>query len=259
MISTKTISTRVGPIAVFEGGSGPEVFFLHAAGGLTADNPFLAALAKKYHVQAPLLPGYGESGESDDIHDMLDVTLHSLDVMEQLGLHKPIVVGHSLGGMIAAEMAAVSHNDIDKLCLICPAGLWLDDHPVPDIFTLLPREFPAMLFHDAEAGAAMMTSNVDINDPAFLIPFLVTNARQLGMAGKFLFPIPERGLKDRIHRIKARTVLVWGASDKLFPAPYAHAFKEKIAGSELVIIPEAGHMVPVEKTEAVLAAIGRLG
>ena len=189
---------------------------------------------------------------------MLDVTLHTFDVLEGLGLHKPILVGHSLGGMIAAEMAAIRPAEIDRLCLVAAAGLWLDAYPVPDIFTLLPREFPGMLFHDEEAGRAMMTSNVNINDPAFLIPFLVTNARQMGMAGKFLFPIPERGLKDRIHRIKAKTVLVWGDSDKLFPAPYAHAFKEAIAGSELVIAPEAGHMVTVEKTQAVLAAIARL-
>ena len=68
-----------------------------------------------------------------------------------------------------------------------------------------------------------------------------------------------RGLKERIHRIKARTVLVWGDSDRLFPAPYAHAFKDSIGSSELVIVPEAGHMVPVEQTGSVMAAIARLG
>ncbi len=258
MITSRKISTRAGTINVFEGGEGPDLLFLHAAGGINAESPFLQALAKSYHVRAPQLPGYGDSDDSDNIHDMLEVTLHSFDVLEKLGLNKPILVGHSLGGMIAAEMAAVCPNDVDKLCLIAAAGLWLDAHPVPDIFTLLPREFPEYMFHDVEAGRAMMTSNLNINDPAFLIPFLVNNARQLGMAGKFLFPIPERGLKDRIHRIKAKTVLVWGANDKLFPAPYAHAYKDSIRGSELVIIPEAGHMVPLEKAEATLAAIARL-
>jgi pimeloyl-ACP methyl ester carboxylesterase len=258
MITARKIDTHAGTVNVLEGGDGPDLLFLHAAGGISADNPFLNALAQSYHVRAPQLPGYGDSGESDTIHDMLDITLHTFDVLEKLGMNKPILVGHSLGGMIAAEMAAVCPNDVDRLCLIASAGLWLDAHPVPDIFTLLPREFPEYLFHDVEAGRAMMTANLNINDPAFLIPFLVTNARQLGMAGKFLFPIPDRGLKDRIHRIKARTVLVWGASDRLFPAPYAHAWKDSIAGAELVIIPEAGHMVPAEKPAATLAAIARL-
>ena len=259
MIITRTLDTRAGKVVAFEGGTGPDLLFLHSAGGLTADNPFLLALARKYHVYAPLLPGYGDSEDSADIRDMLDVTLHTFDVAAALGARKPIVVGHSLGGMIAAEMAAICPNEVERLGLICAAGLWLDAHPVPDIFTLLPREFPEYMFHDADAGRAMMTPGGDMNDPAFLIPFLVTNARQLGMAGKFLFPIPERGLKDRIHRIRATTVLVWGDSDKIFPAPYAHAFKEKIAGAELVIVPEAGHMVTVEKTDAVMNAIGRLG
>jgi pimeloyl-ACP methyl ester carboxylesterase len=79
------------------------------------------------------------------------------------------------------------------------------------------------------------------------------------MAGRILFPIPERGLASRLYRIKARTVLVWGDSDRLVPPVYAHAFKKAIAHCELVSIPEAGHMVPIEKTEAVVEAVSRLG
>lgn len=259
MIENKTVKTPKGMVEYLEGGSGPDLVFLHGAGGVTADSPFLQALATKYHVRAPFLPGYGESEDNPDIRDMLDVTLHTFDVLDALKVSKPILVGHSLGGMVAAEMAAVAPNDIDRLCLIAAAGLWIDAYPVPDMFSLLPRELPEYLFHDVQAGTAMMTSNVSLSDPKFLIPFLVRNARQLGMAGKLLFPIPERGLKDRIHRIKAKTVLVWGDSDRMFPAPYAQAFKAGIKGSELVSVPEAGHMVIVEQTPAVLAAIGRLG
>lgn len=258
MITSRIIETRAAPINVLSGGSGPDLMFLHSAGGVTAEHPFLRALAGKYRVFAPQLPGYGDSGDSDNVRDMLDVTLHSFDVLEALGLERPILVGHSLGGMIAAEMAALRPREVDRLCLIAAAGLWLDAYPVPDIFTLLPRELPAYMFHDAEAGARMMATGGNMNDPDFLIPFLVTNARQLGMAGKFLFPIPERGLKERIHRIRARTVLVWGDSDRIFPAPYAQAFKGLIEGAELVSVPEAGHQVVLEQTGAVMAAIARL-
>ena len=259
MIALKTVRTQTTTVQCFEGGSGPDLMFLHGPGGIAADDPFLGKLAERYHVVAPLLPGYGESEEAPHIRDMLDVTLHSFDVLAAAGLSRPLLVGHSLGGMIAAEMAAICPNDVDRLCLIAAAGLWLDAHPVPDIFSLLPKEFPPLLFHDVEAGTKMMTADVDIHDPKFLVPFLVNNARQLGMAGKFLFPIPERGLKDRIHRIKARTVLVWGDSDRMFPAPYAHAYREAIAGADLVIVPDAGHAVTMEKPDAVVAAISRLG
>ena len=259
MIDLIKLPTHHGEIHVLQGGAGKDVVFLHGASGLEADNPFLVKLAQKYRVTAPLLPGFGASDECASIRDMQDVTLHTLDVLEALGLKRPILAGHSMGGMIAAEMAAVAPNEVDKLVLIASAGLWIEAHPAPDIFSLLPKEFPPLMFHDAEFGQKVMTADVNINDPAFLSPVLVNNSRTMGMAGKFLFPIPERGLKDRIHRIKARTVLVWGDSDRIYPAPYAHAFKDAIPGAELVIVAEAGHMVPIEKPDPVIAAIGRLG
>jgi pimeloyl-ACP methyl ester carboxylesterase len=145
------------------------------------------------------------------------------------------------------------------VALVAPAGLWDDAHPVADMFSTMPYEMPQLLFHDAEAGAAMLTAGRNVEDPGFLQQYLVTNARQLGMAGRILFPIPERGLSQRLYRIKARTVIVWGDSDRLIPPTYAHAFKKAIAGAELVSIPEAGHMVIYEKTDAVADAVSRLG
>ncbi|HZZ68472.1 MAG TPA: alpha/beta fold hydrolase [Phenylobacterium sp.] len=258
MIELKTVQTHHVPVRYFEGGSGPDLVFLHSAGGLTAEDPFLAALSEKHHVYAPLIPGYGDSEEAPDIRDMLDFTLHTWDVVEALGLKDPILVGHSMGGMIAAEMAAVAPHDVSRLALIAPAGLWDDHHPVADLFSTLPFEMPALLFHDAAAGAAILTAGRNVEDPGFLQAYLVTNARQLGMAGRILFPIPERGLHQRLYRIKARTVIVWGDSDRLIPPTYAHAFKKGIADAKLVSIPEAGHMVTLEKTGAVVEAISTL-
>ena len=254
----RTFNAPRADIHLMEGGSGPDLFFLHGAGGITADNPFLAALAEKYHVYAPLLPGYGESEECENIRTMLDFTLHCHDIMMALGLDKPIVVGHSMGGMIASEMASVMPNDVDKLCLISSAGLWLDEHPIPDVFATMPYELPELMFHDPVAGGKMMTAGADFSDPTFLQSFLVQNARQLGMAGKILFPIPERGLSERLYRLKAKTLLIWGESDKLIGRPYADAFSKAIPGSKLITIPEAGHMVMVEQTAAVVDAIGKL-
>ncbi len=255
----KTVQTHRVAVRYFEGGSGPALVFLHGAGGVTAEDPFLNALAAKHHVYAPLIPGYGDSEEAPEIRDMLDFTLHTWDVVEALGLKDPILVGHSMGGMIAAEMAAVAPNDVTRLTLIAPAGLWDDDHPVVDMFATLPFEMPELLFHDAEAGAAILTAGRNVEDPGFLQAYLVTNARQLGMAGRILFPIPERGLSQRLYRIKAKTMIVWGDSDRMISPTYAHAFKNGIAGAQLVSIPEAGHMVVVEKTAAVVEAVSTLG
>src|SRR6202161_2372444 len=130
-IALKTVAAPIVPVRYFEGGEGAALVYLHGAGGLAANDPFLAKLATKYHVYAPLLPGYGDSEECGEIRDMLDFTLHTWDVVEALGLKNPILVGHSMGGMIAAEMAAIAPHDVTRLALICPAGLWLAGHPSP--------------------------------------------------------------------------------------------------------------------------------
>ncbi|HEY5410334.1 MAG TPA: alpha/beta hydrolase, partial [Caulobacteraceae bacterium] len=109
-----------------------------------------------------------------------------------------------------------------------------------------------------EAGAKAMTAGLRMDDPKFLQDYLVRNARQLGMAGKILFPIPERGLLGRLYRVKARTVLIWGESDRLIPPTYGPAWQDAIAGSRLVTIPEAGHMVIMERPEVVAAEIAAL-
>ena len=251
----KTIPTARVPVRYYEGGQGQPLVFLHGAGGVELDLPFLNALAQNFHVYAPLLPGYGDSQECAELRDMLDFTLHTWDVVEALGVRDPILVGFSMGGMIASEMAAVAPHDVSRLALIAPAGLWLDGHPIPDLFSVMPFELPRYLFHDPEAGAKAIGANFDLADPAFLQTFLVRNARQLGAAGKILFPIPERGLASRLYRIRAKTLLIWGESDRLVPPPYAHAFQSALQNSDLVMIPEAGHMVAFEKTAEVTKAI----
>lgn len=245
-------------VRVYEGGSGPQLLFMHGAGGLLANDPFLARLQEKYSVTAPLLPGYEDSDSTEPLRTMLDFTLFGLDVWEVLKLKDPILVGHSMGGMIAAEMAALSNTTVTQLALICPAGLWIDEDPICDLFSKLPFELPDLLFHEPAKYAGLLSAGGDFNDPEFLTDFLVGNARRMGTAGKILFPIPDRGLSERLYRIRARTQIIWGETDRLIPASYAKHFVEGIAGAKLTMIGNAAHMVPYEQPDAVLAAIAKL-
>jgi pimeloyl-ACP methyl ester carboxylesterase len=97
------------------------------------------------------------------------------------------------------------------------------------------------------------------SDPKFLEAFVIRNTRQLAMAGKLLFPIPDRGLAERLYRIRAKTVLAWGESDRVIPPAYGEAFCRGIPGAELIRLPAAGHMVIVEQPDAVVAALAQLG
>ena len=255
------VTTKRGcKVRVLENGSGTPLVFLHGAGGFFPENPFLEALAKKYQVFAPELPGYGESSGDELLEDMLDFTLHGWDVVSALGLERPHLMGHSMGGMIAAEMAAVAPNDLSKLVLIAPAGLWIPEQPIPDLYALLPHEYPKYLFHDPQAGLTLLTGGLDFSNLEVLAEFYIANSRRMAMAGKILFPIPNRRLAKRLYRVSAETLLVWGTSDALIGDAYAERWKESIAGSRLVRIQEAGHMVPYEQSEVFVSAVsGFLG
>jgi pimeloyl-ACP methyl ester carboxylesterase len=257
-MKTRTIETRRGArCRVLEGGSGAPVVFLHGAAGLLGENPFLDQLASRYHVFAPELPGYGESTGEDLLEDMLDFTLHGWDVVAALGLDRPHLVGHSMGGMIAAEMACIAPRDLAKLALVSAAGLWIDEHPIPDLFTLLPFEFAEVLFHDAAAGAALLTGGVDFSDMDALKEFYIGNSRRMAMAGKLLFPVPNRRVSKRLYRLSADTLVLWGASDRLIPPVYAERWASLIPEATIVTVEAAGHMLPYEQPEAFVSALAR--
>jgi pimeloyl-ACP methyl ester carboxylesterase len=254
-VNARTLETRKGArVRLLEGGpdDARPLVFLHGVAGLLDDHTFLDLLAERYRVLAPELPGYGESTGEELLEDMLDFALHGWDVVEALGLggRRPLLVGHSMGGMIAAEMACLAPGALDKLVLVDSLGLWLDEHPVPDLFSFLPFEFGDVLFHDPERGAALLTGGLDFSSEEALRGFLVVNARRLGTAGKILFPVPNRRVSKRLYRATVDTRVVWGESDRLVPPAHAERWAELLPCASVTRVAEAGHMVPYEQPEA---------
>jgi pimeloyl-ACP methyl ester carboxylesterase len=236
--------------------SAPPLVFMHGVMGLLDDDRFLDKLAERFHVIAPELPGYGASEGEELLEDMLDFTLHGFDVLDALQVRKPILVGHSLGGMLAAEMACLAPSLIERLILVNPFGVWLDAQPIPDLFALLPFEFADLLFRDPQQAAKLLPGASDVADPESLRQFFVANTRQLGTAGKLLFPIPNRRLSKRLYRLSTPTLLAWAADDRLIPASaYAARWQSLLPQSETVTIADAGHMLPYEQPLALAEAI----
>ena len=259
MVEVHSVTTRKGIDAkVHTRGSGPPVVFFHGAGGVFPIEPMLDLVAERFTVHGAEWPGFGDEATEGSLEDMLDFSLHGWDLVDALRLdQRPHVMGHSMGGMIAAEMAALNPGGIDRLVLIGSAGLWIDAHPVPDIFAMLPMEMAEVLFADPAMGVAVLAGGLDFNDDKALEAFLVTNSRRLGTAAKILFPIPNRRLSKRLYRVTNPTLLLWGAQERLFPAVYAQRFKELLvnAPAEITLIEQAGHMLPYEQPAAAAAAI----
>jgi len=252
-------------VEVLEAGDGAPLLFLHGAGGIAAWEGVLPLLAAHYHVYAPLLPGFGQSSGLEFLEDQFDLFLHGFDVIEALGLDRPYVVGESFGGWMAAEMAALRPQEIGRLALVAPVGLWRDEAPVIDLFGLMVHELVPYLYHNLECPAAqrMMALTQLFSDKddrtQEQVETIIAMSRGFRTVAKFLFPIPENGLERRLWRIKAPTLVVWGQQDRFISPSYADIFRDKIAGAEVVTIPDSGHVISLESPEPLSEALLRWG
>lgn len=239
----RTVTVRDGlfQIRLRTDGRGEPLLFLHGAGGLRGWDPFLAELARHYTVYAPSHPGFESSSGIEHVDDVVDLVVYYNDLLDALGIDAVHVVGHSMGGMIAAELAALSPHRVRRLVLANAVGLWLDNHPVADFFAMTPDQLGIALWHDPESEVAKAMMAVPEDEQAQLQAYLV-RMQHLATAGKFLWPIPDKGLKKRIHRVKAPTLILWGQSDGLVPVAYAQAFQSSILGSQVSVMPRCGHM-----------------
>ena len=237
-------------------GTGPPLIYLHPAAGLHFD-PFLEALSTDWTVIAPEHPGTAE-GDEEAIHaveDLWDLVLIYQEAIEGLGLDGPVAaIGQSFGGMMAAELAAHDPGLFERLVLLAPIGLWREDWPIANWIMTPPEELPALLFKDPDcpAAQAMFTPPEDPGEALAATAGLIW---ALGCTGKFVWPIPDRGLSKRLHRVRAPTLIVWGADDALIPASYAGAFGERIAGSRVEVLADCGHIPQLEQGPATLETV----
>lgn len=254
-MDARTIAIRDGMFSadLRQAGSGEPLLFLHGAGGLH-EGAYLDLLAERFTVYAPSHPGFGSSEGIEHIDDVIDLALYYHDVMDALGIESAHVVGHSMGGMLAAELAALCPHRVRRLVLANPVGLWRDDAPVLDFFTLSPEQTLPYTWHDPQSPLIAESFPVPeaMEDR---VEMLFQRMQSLATASKFLWPIPDKGLKRRIHRIQSPTLIVWGESDGLVSASYAEDFQSGIRDSRVAIVPECGHFPMFEKRDEFVALV----
>jgi len=246
-VDQRVISLRNGTMTtrVLVGGQGDPLVYIHGAGGLMWD-PFVEALAGRFTVYAPEHPGSGESTGLEELRDLWDLVLYYNDLLDALELPSARVVGHSFGGMVAAEVAANNPERVSKLVLIAPLGLWRDDAPIPDIAGIPSEKLVELVLADPNSPlAAFLTPPAD--DPEALFQAAMRMASIL----HFIWPIPDKGLDRRIHRVQAPVLLVWGQQDGLVPPVYADEFASRLRQAEVALVDGAGHIPQLEQPDEV--------
>lgn len=241
-------------LRVLELGEGAPLGVLPTFGGLPRSTPFLERLAARRRVVLPSLPGFPGGGTGfrrlDDLADWVTATL---DLLEASGLDGADLLGHGVGGMLAAEVAAFARATVRRLVLVAPLGLFDEREPVADVFARRASEVPALF----SAKPADYVASLACPSGEDEVDWQIGQVRAMEAAARLLWPTGDRGLAKRLHRITAPTLLLWGGEDRVVPASYAKHFADGIAGgAEVRSIPGAGHRVdldaPDEAADAVL-------
>jgi pimeloyl-ACP methyl ester carboxylesterase len=261
-MATSTIKTLPLKHCNFEAkvrtaGSGPPLVYLHAAGGPIWD-PFVEWLTERYTVYAPHHPGTGATARDAiyAVESLWDLVLIYDEILDALNLASVPVIGTSFGGMMACEIAAHRPDRVSKMILLDPIGLWRDDAPVAQYMLMPPEKLVATLYKHLDSPAVQQALKMP-DDPKEIAMVTADLVWALGSTGKFVWPIPDKGLKKRLHRVRAKTLIVWGEDDALVSSTYANEFASRIANSRVEIIKDCGHVPQVERLDVLKPLVAK--
>jgi pimeloyl-ACP methyl ester carboxylesterase len=255
MPEERRIEIRGGAVTfkVLAAGRGAPLVYFHSYYERSAWSPFLDVLARSFSVYAPTHPGVAGSTGIETLDDLLDLTLAYDELLGALGVERAHLVGHSFGGMMAAELAAVFPSRAQSVTLVSPLGFWRDDAQPADILILPADELAAILWRDPASPVAREWAAATGGDPDDIAAQVESLQRRSSMA-KFVWPIPDKGLQRRLHRLAAPTLLIWGDDDRANPVVYAEAWQRRVKGAALRLLP-GGHMILHEAPEAAARAV----
>jgi pimeloyl-ACP methyl ester carboxylesterase len=234
-------------VRVWNAGTGRPLMFLHGYERHPGDASFLQHLARSRTVMAPEQPGYGESLGEEMIRDIFDLVLFYRSLLVESGFAKTDIIGHSSGGMIAAEIAAMCPQSVRRLVLVNAFGLWQDETGGVDPFGRR-EEVVAAKWHDPAGAPDPEPSNFDLVSSTREDRVLF-ETRNLANAAKLLWPLPDRGLRRRLPYIECPTLVINGGSDGLVPPSYGEEFAQLIPDARLVILEGAGHYPMFEQED----------
>lgn len=238
------------PVRVQVAGAGPSLVYLHGANGAVWP-PGLDGLSGRFRVYLPEHPGFGESERPEWIETTQDLALFYLDFFDALGLTGLNLVGQSLGGWIAAELASLCGHHLRRLVLVDAAGLRRPDEQRIDMFALPPDQLVRTIYHDPALAERVLA----VEPTPAMIRVQVRNRNMTARLGWNPY-LSNPALRARLRRIGVPTLVVWGAQDRLIPPSHAYAYAEGIPGARVALIEGCGHVPATEQPGEFARVVG---
>ncbi len=237
-------------INLLRGGKGSPLLYLHGGGGGGIWLPFLDKLAQRFDVLAPEHPGFGRSDTPSWLDNLSDLAYFYLDVLEALELERVHLVGHSIGGWIAAELGVRSTARLKTLTLVSSAGIHLKNVPQVDAFLQNEEQGLRAFFHDQAIADRLLAQPRSPEQDDIALKNRFTTAKLIWQPRGY-----NPHLYKWLHRIDVPSLILWGESDRLLPRAYAEEFHRLIPGSKIVVLPACGHLPNIEKPDEFVSTL----
>ena len=242
-------------IEVFDSGGeadGNPILYLHEGRGFRPDSRHAGLLAARRRLIAPSHPGFGRSSLPDWLDSIDDIAYVYLELVERLGLERVALIGASIGGWIATEIAAKTPPWLDRLVLVGPCGVKLgppDRLDIPDMFAMPQEELHRLLHHDPEA---MREDPAQMTDEELRIQARNRETLALLVWEPYMH---NPKLRHRLHRVQVPALFLRGAGDGLISAEYLAGYARLFPDARVETIAAAGHVPQREQPEAFASAV----
>jgi pimeloyl-ACP methyl ester carboxylesterase len=234
-LRTELVDVGGRETAVITAGTGDPVVFLHGGGIVEGFDCFLP-LAERFRFVAPQMPGFGGTALEPPVGSIDELVEHNAQLLDELGIDSAVVVGHSLGGWVAASLTAGHPDRVRKLVVAAPYGLDVPAHPIANVFAMAPEELYRTLTNDPSIFEGRVPAGPDAE-------FEAARTLEEGSLGRFVPGPFDPALAAKLERLAMPVLIQWGRDDRIVPIGHLAAWQAALPAAETQVYPGVGHLL----------------
>ncbi len=249
----QTVTVADTAVHYYKGGEGPPLLLLHGGSPNPGWLMHHESLAEHFTVYATSHPGFGYTPRPEWLRQFPDMTIFYLWLLDELGLDRVHLVGHSFGGWMAADIATTCPQRVERLVLIDAVGIKPERSEILDVFIITPEEIRAKAFYKPEQvpeWERLYGGEPDIEAAQRIEDALETLVR---LSWKPYMHTPR--LASVLPRVTCPALVVWGREDAIVPLECGELYQQGLPNAQLVVIDECGHSPQIEKPQAFADAV----